>query len=79
MGYQQSEVIFLLDLNSHSQLSEWEAGRLRPNLENLLRLSIIYRTLPDELYYDLRQELVKDIEEREKLLQANGGGGPGWQ
>lgn len=68
-GYEQTEVAFLLGIKSHARISEWEQGITKPSLDNLLQLSIIYRTLPDELYYDLRQEFVKDLAEREKFLQ----------
>ncbi len=67
-GYEQTEVAILLGLKSHARISEWEQGKAKPSLDNILQLSIIYRTLPDELYYDLRQEYVKEIAEREKLL-----------
>ena len=68
MGYEQIEVAFLLGLKSHARVSEWEAGISKPSLDNLLQLSMIYRTMPDELYYDLRQEFLKDIRKREKIL-----------
>lgn len=69
MGYEQKEVAELLGFKSHARISEWEQGISKPSLINLLQLSIIYQTLPDELYYDVRQECVKEIRQREKLLQ----------
>jgi len=70
MGYEQTEVAFLLGLKSHARISEWEQGISKPSLDNLLQLSIIYRTLSEELYYDLRQEFVRELTEREKILMA---------
>ena len=70
MGFEQLEVASLLGLKSHARVSEWEAGLSKPSLENLLQLSIIYRTPIDELYYDLRQEFIKDIKARMEILQA---------
>lgn len=70
MGYDQTEVAFLLGLKSHARISEWEQGIARPSLKNLIQLSIIYRTLADELYYDLRHELTKELMKREHLLQV---------
>ena len=70
MGYEQKEVAFLLGLKSHARISQWEEGVAKPSLDNLLQLSIIYRTLPDELYYDLRQEYVLDVKKRERELQV---------
>ena len=67
-GYEQKEVAFLLGLRSAGRISEWENGISKPSMDNLMQLSIIYRTLPDELYYDLRQEFLKDFAKRQKLL-----------
>ncbi len=70
MGYEQLDVAFLLGIKSHASISEWEQGITKPSLENLLQLSIIYRTLPDDLYPDLRRKFLKDIRERLRILQA---------
>ena len=76
MGYEQQEVAYLLGLKSHTRISQWEQGIKKPSLDNLLLLSLIYRTLPDELYYDLRHELRKEFLERlatfEKLKSESG-------
>jgi transcriptional regulator with XRE-family HTH domain len=69
-GYEQMEVARLLGLKSHARISEWEHGTSKPGLENLFKLSIVYQTMPDELYCDLRLELVKELEERKKKLLA---------
>ncbi len=70
MGYDQSEVAFLLGLKGRGRISEWEQGISKPSLDNLIQLSIIYRTLPDELYSEVRQEFVKDMAKRQQILQA---------
>lgn len=70
MGYQQKEVAFLLGLNGAGRISEWENGISKPSMDNLMQLSIIYRTLPDELYSDLRLEFVKDMKKRMQALEA---------
>lgn len=64
MGYEQKDIAYLLGLKSHSCVSEWEQGKKNPSIENLLLLSILYRTLPDQLYYDLRFELQKEVRHR---------------
>lgn len=69
MGYEQKEVAFLLGLKGAGRISEWENGISKPGIDNLFQLSLIYRTLPDELYYDLRQGFLKDTAERERLLR----------
>ena len=68
MGYRQIEVAFLLGLTNSSRISRWEKGLSLPNTINLIKLSIIYRTFPNELYFDLLLELRHDLLEREKTL-----------
>lgn len=68
MGYSHEEVAFLLGLKGRGRISEWEQGTSKPSMDNLMQLSIIYRTLPDELYYEVRQEFIKDMAERERIL-----------
>ena len=70
MGYTLRDVVWLLDLKSTGQLSRWENGKTQPNLENLLKLCIIYRTIVDRLYKEYRYELRKEIEKREQLMFA---------
>lgn len=57
MGYSQTDVAKILGMKRTNRISEWERGTAMPSLINLLRLSIIYRTLPTDLYFDLFQEL----------------------
>ena len=68
-GLNRKEVAFLLNIKNFGRISEWEQGLSNPSIENLIKLSIVYRTLPDQLYYELRKILVKEIEGREKLLR----------
>ena len=68
-GLNQKEVAFLLNIKNFGRISEWEQGLSNPSIENLIKLSIVYRTLPDQLYYELRKILVKEIEGREKILR----------
>jgi transcriptional regulator with XRE-family HTH domain len=62
MGLSQLEVARKLGLKSRGRLSEWESGRHSPGLDNLLRLSILYRTLIDQLYCELREKIRQEIE-----------------
>jgi len=57
MGYSQTDVAKQLGMKRTNRISEWERGDAMPSLINLLKLSIIYRTLPTDLYFDLFQEL----------------------
>jgi len=69
VGYRQSEVAEILDLKSTNRISRWEKGMAAPGLLNLLKLSIIYSTLCDQLYQDLMSELRKEIiEKKENVL-----------
>jgi len=67
MGHKQRTVASLLGLYDTKPLSLWEKGVCIPSTTNLLKLSIIYRTFPNELYHEhfieLREEL-KAIELR---------------
>ena len=68
MQYRQTDVAFLLDLNTTSRISRWEKGVSFPNTINLLKLSIIYRTFPNELYFNLLIELRHTLLKKEKSL-----------
>lgn len=67
-GYEQMDVAYILGLKSHALISKWECGVMLPNIKNLMQLCIIYRTVPDELYYDLRHRYQKDITDRQEKL-----------
>jgi transcriptional regulator with XRE-family HTH domain len=67
LGYTQALAAELIGV-SPSRLSQWEKGERMPSIRNLLRLSILYRVLPDELYFELRQSLVVDIERKIRKL-----------
>jgi|SRR6185436_2987699 len=70
MGYTLREVAWLLNLKSAGRLSRWEKGYSYPNLKNLLKISIAYQTLIDQLYHDYRNELTSDFKARLKSLQV---------
>jgi hypothetical protein len=55
-------VAHLLKLKGAGRISQWESGARFPGIRNLIKLSILYRTLVDELYYDLRDAIRKDFE-----------------
>lgn len=66
MGYKQKDVALLMHLRDTSHVSRWEKGISLPSTINLLKLSIIYRTFPNELYYNLLLELRHKILNNEK-------------
>jgi transcriptional regulator with XRE-family HTH domain len=68
MGYNQNHVALLLGLKNTNRVSRWEKGVSLPNTVNLIKLSIIYRTFPNELYFDLMLKLRHDLLHREKMF-----------
>ena len=66
MGYKQSDVAHLLGLRNTNRISRWEKGLSFPSVVNLIKLSIIYRTFPNELYFDLLLTLRHELLNKEK-------------
>jgi len=50
-------------------ISRWERGVTMPSTENLLKLSILYKTLVNELYYHLGKEYQQELFPQEKLKE----------
>jgi len=71
MRYTASQVAHMLELQTTSQLSQWERGIRLPTAENLIKLSFIYRTYPNELYLEYFQELKTAVQQREFELLNN--------
>jgi transcriptional regulator with XRE-family HTH domain len=61
MGLKQHQVAQLLGVYDTKPLSMWEKGIVIPSTINLLKLSIIYRTFPNELYYEKFTELREEL------------------
>ena len=68
MGYTQKDVALLLGLHNTNRISRWEKGLCFPSVVNLIKLSIIYRTFPNELYFDLLLELRHELLKKEREL-----------
>lgn len=70
-GYKQSEVALLLGLKSTSMISRWETGVSMPDTDNLLWLAVLYGTMMDALFHNLREERKFELATRkEELLGA---------
>ena len=52
-GFSQKDVAEILEFKRTNKISSWEKGKQDPCIENLLKLSVLYSTLPAELYSDL--------------------------
>ena len=61
-GYTQEYLRKELKLPSASIVSRWENGLDRPNIENLFKLAIIYRTSVDALYIDLKEKIREELQ-----------------
>lgn len=60
-GYTQHYVAGLIGHKDATRLSSWENGTVLPTLTNILKLSFIYRTLPQELYPEQYKTIRKEI------------------
>lgn len=66
MGFSQEEIKKRLNLKSTSMISRWERGITMPSGDNLVKLSVLYKTLVNELYYDLSKEYQLELFPEEK-------------
>lgn len=60
-GYSQRQIAKKLGITSTTIIGRWEQGLAYPDLQNLIKLSVIYKTLIDQLYPDLRTSIIKDL------------------
>lgn len=70
-GLTQKEVSLILGVRSEGIVSKWEIGRSLPETVNVLKLAILYRTMADALFADLRRELQKEILRAEEKILNN--------
>lgn len=69
-GLGQKTVARLLGHKTLSVVSEYENGRIMPNLHTGLKLSAIYRTPLTELYAPLYSQIERQIEAERRKLPA---------
>ena len=65
-GLSQRRVAAILGVKSASRISNWENGRSIPNLRDVIRLSILYRTLIDGLFIEHVRTLREEIRANEE-------------
>ena len=75
VGLGQKSVARLLGYRCTSPISEYETGKLFPNLRTALKLSIIYQTPLPQLYASLYNEIEQEVEKARRVLPVNSGGG----
>lgn len=61
MGYSQEDVRKKLGLKTRSVIVKWETGSRMPSGENLIKLSTLYKTLVNELYYTLSKDFQAEL------------------
>jgi transcriptional regulator with XRE-family HTH domain len=68
-GLKQKEVAAVLGLKTASTISRWENGLCLPKLHSLFKLAILYRTMVDALFIDLRMLLKEEVMKAERLYR----------
>ena len=63
-GLKQTEVPKILHLRSTAIISRWEQGASMPSVMNAIRLAVLYRTMMDAFFLDLRWSVRKELERR---------------
>jgi transcriptional regulator with XRE-family HTH domain len=61
-GLSQADVREALHLTSIGRVSEWERGKIMPSGDHKDLLCALYKRMHDDLFYELRQEAVAEIE-----------------
>ncbi len=61
MGLKQKDVAKKLKLKCPTMVSRWEKGVSLPNAEQLLKLGLLYKVLPSDLYYEQVKEFEKEL------------------
>ena len=69
-GLSLGEVAAILGFRSTSAVSRWERGLSLPDMQNLLRLSALYRTFADALYPEIASDLKREVMEYERRVGA---------
>lgn len=70
-GLKQKEVANILGLKTASMISRWENSLCLPKPANMFKLAVLYRTMVDGLFIDLRRLLQKEILKAEQKLLEN--------
>jgi transcriptional regulator with XRE-family HTH domain len=64
-GYSQKKVAIKLGYKQTSCLSRWEKGYTMPKARELFRLSMLYKTVPNHLYFELWRQLSQEFSNEE--------------
>ena len=72
MGFSQRDVADKLGHKDTSLISRWESGAANLSLENAVRLSKLYKTLVNELVYELDREIGQELFPHEQKIEKRG-------
>lgn len=64
-GYSQRQIAKKLGIVSTTIIGRWEQGLAYPDLQNLIKLSVIYKTLIDQFYPDLRWTIINELNQND--------------
>lgn len=67
-GLKQKDVAEILGLSSTSMISRWEKGSCIPDSMNVLKLSLLYRTMIDALFIDHMRTLKEELRKKEEMV-----------
>lgn len=68
LKYKLQDVAYLLGHTHQDMIGRWERGVCLPKGADLLKLCLIFRTLPHDLYPDLADFFKREITMREQSL-----------
>lgn len=69
-GLSQKRVAKLMHFKNTNSISQWEKGASCPSLQQIFRLSLLYKTVPMHLYFELWQSLKEEMDGQEQSLCA---------
>lgn len=63
-GLKQTDVARILELRSAAIISRWEQGVSLPSIRNAIRLAVLYQTMMDAFFMDLRWSTKRELKRR---------------
>lgn len=63
-GLTQTDVARILQLRSAAIISRWEHGACLPSIRNAIRLAVLYQTMMDAFFLDLRWSAKQELRRR---------------
>lgn len=70
-GFTQKEVAYLLAVQSEVLVSNWERGKFLPSGLNLMKLCLLYKAMPQDLYTGVILNLKEELANKQEQLFLN--------